>query len=153
MISAVIAKLVLIVACLYLVLREYVRRKQPACFGQVKKRRLAILLILVLTVTAIKISKDVLGDESGMFDRAILLLVHGRILGELTGFFGAITLSGSSTVMLLLTSAGTVMLLYSRRRFEAVLLSVAVLGGAVLVDLLKTMVGPVRPSLWKREWY
>lgn len=156
MIFAVIAdlaKLVLIVVCIYLIVWEYVRRKQPTWSGQVKKRRLAIVLILVLAVIAIKVSEDVLDNESGVFDRAILLFVHEHVPGGWTGFFETITLSGSSTVLLLLTGAGSIMLLYGRYRFEAVLLSASVLGGATLVYLLKTMVGRVRPTLWETEWY
>ena len=55
-------KLALIVACLYFALGAYVRRKQPAWSEPLEKRRLAVLLVLVLAVSAIKVSEDVLGN-------------------------------------------------------------------------------------------
>ena len=55
-----IAELALIVACLYFVLGAYVNRRQPAWSGPPEKRRLATLLVLVLAVSTVKLSEDVL---------------------------------------------------------------------------------------------
>ena len=46
-----------------------------------------------------------------------------------------------------------VALLCAKRRFEALLLTVSVLGGAVIVYVLKAAVGRARPELWDTEWY
>jgi hypothetical protein len=72
-------KAALIVVCLYFALGAYVRRKQPAWSGHLEKRRLAIVLVLVLVVSAIKVSEDVLGGESGPIDKAILLFIRGQL--------------------------------------------------------------------------
>lgn len=148
-----VAKLLLIVVCLHLAVSAYVQHKQPAWSARVKKRRLAILLILVLAVSAIKVGEDVLGGESGFVDEAILLFVHNHVPGELTGFFEAVTFTGSSTVLFPLTSVGAIMLLFARRRFEALLLLASVLGGVVVVYVVKAAVGRTRPTLWETEWY
>jgi len=148
-----IVKLLLIVVCLYLALRTYVRHAQPTWSAPAKKRRLAILLILVLAVSAIKVSEDVLGGESGPVDTAILLFVHNHAPGNLTGFFEAITLTGSSTVLFPLTTAVVIGLLLARRRFDAVLLTASVVGSAAVVYAIKTLVGRTRPALWEAEWY
>ena len=72
-------KLALIVAGLYFALGVYVRRKQPAWSGPLEKGRLVIVLMLVLAVSAIKVSEDVLGGESGPIDEAILLFIRGHV--------------------------------------------------------------------------
>ncbi len=148
-----IVKLPLIVVCLYLALRTYVRHEQPTWSAPVRKRRLAILLILVLAVSAIKVSEDVLGGESGPVDAAILLFVHKHAPGNLTGLFEAITYTGSSTVLFPLTTAVVIALLLARRRFDAALLTASVVGGAAVVYMIKTLVGRTRPALWEAEWY
>jgi undecaprenyl-diphosphatase len=147
------AKLALIVACLYFALGAYVRRRQPAWSGPLQKRRLAVLLVLVLAVSAIKIGEDVLGGESGPIDKAILVFIHGHVPGGLTGFFEAITFTGSSRVLFPLAAASTIALLCARRRFEALLLAASVIVGATVVYAVKTAVGRARPDLWEAEWY
>jgi undecaprenyl-diphosphatase len=146
-------KLALIVACLYFALGAYVRRWQPAWSSPLAKRRLAVLLVLVLAVSAIKVSEDVLGGESGPIDKAILLFVRSHVPGTLTGFFEAITFTGSSKVLFPLATVASIALLCARRRFEALLLGASVIAGAALVYVIKTAVGRPRPALWETEWY
>ncbi|MEK6592711.1 MAG: phosphatase PAP2 family protein [Pseudomonadota bacterium] len=146
-------KLALIVACLYFALGAYVRRKQPAWSAPLEKRRLVVLLVLVLAVSAIKVSEDVLGGESGPIDEAILVFIRGHVPRMLTGFFEAVTFTGSFSVLFPLATATTAALLFARRRFEALLLSASVIIGAIVVYVVKTAVGRVRPALWETEWY
>lgn len=146
-------KLALIVACLYFALGAYVRRKQPAWSEPLERRRLAVLLVLVLAVSAIKVSEDVLGGESGPIDEAILMFILGHVPDTLTGFFEAITFTGSFRVLFPLATAATIALLCARRRFEALLLAASVIIGATVVYVVKTAVGRDRPALWETEWY
>jgi undecaprenyl-diphosphatase len=146
-------ELALIVACLYFALGAYVCRKQPAWSEPLEKRRLAVLLVLVLAVSAIKVSEDVVGGESGPIDEAILVFIRGHVPGTLIGFFEAITFTGSSTVLFPLATAATIALLCARRRFEAQLLAGSVIIGAAAVYAVKTAVGRARPALWETEWY
>lgn len=146
-------KLALIVACLYFALGAYVRRKQPAWSAPLEKRRLVIVLVLVLAVAAIKVSEDVLGGESGPIDQAILLFIRGHVSSRLTGFFEAITFTGSLRVLLPLATGATIALLCVRRRFEALLLATSMIGAATVVYVIKTAVGRARPALWETEWY
>lgn len=148
-----IAKLSLIVAGLYFALSAYVRRKQPTWSEPVEKRRLAILLMLVLAVSAIKVSEDVLGGESGLIDEAILLFIRNHVPNTLTGFFEAVTFTGSSRVLFPIATVATVALLCARRRFEALLLAASVISGATVVYVIKAVVGRTRPALWETEWY
>lgn len=148
-----IAKLSLIVASLYFALGAYVRRKQPAWSEPMEKRRLAILLVLVLAVAAIKVSEDVLGGESGPIDEAILLFIRSHVPSTLSGFFEAVTFTGSSKVLFPLSTAAAIALLCARRRFEALLLAASVISGATVVYVVKTVVGRSRPALWETEWY
>lgn len=146
-------KLTLIVAGLYFALGAYVRRKQPAWSEPLEKRRLVLLVILVLAVSAIKVTEDVLGGESGPIDEAILRFVRGHVPRTLNGFFEAVTLTGSSTVLFPLSAATTIIFLCVRRRFEAMLLAASVISAAAVVYVVKTAVGRARPALWDTEWY
>lgn len=143
----------LIVACLYFILGAYVRRKQPNWSVPLEKRRLTTLLVLVLAVSAIKLSEDVLGGESGPIDKALLLFIHEHIPISLTGFFEAVTLSGSFWFMFPLATVVALALLWSKHRFEALLIAAAVTSAAILVFLLKMLVGRARPALWDTTWY
>lgn len=129
------------------------RRKQPNWSVPLEKRRLTTLLVLVLAVSAIKLSEDVLGGESGPIDKALLLFIHEHIPISLTGFFEAVTLSGSSWFMFSLATVVTLALLWSKHRFEALLIAAAVTSAAILVFLLKMLVGRARPALWDTTWY
>lgn len=146
-------KLGLIVACLYFALGAYVHRKRPAWLDPLEKRRLVIVLVLVLAVSAIKVSEDVLGGESGPIDKAILLFIRGHVPGTLIGFFETITFTGSFRVLFPLATTATIALLCARRRFEALLLATSVISAATVVYVTKIAVGRVRPALWKTEWY
>jgi len=148
-----IAKLALIVASLYFALGAYVRGTRPAWSGPLEKRRLTVLSVLVLAVCTIKVSEEVIGGESGPIDKAILLFIHGQIPGTLTGFFEAVTLTGSSRVLFPLASAATLALLCARRRLEALLVAASVISAAAVVYVVKALVGRARPALWETEAY
>ncbi len=148
-----IAEFVLIVASIYLVARAYVRRYQPAWSAPLEKRRLVTLLVLVLAVSAVKVGEDVLGGETGPIDKTILLLIHTYFPDSLIGLFEAITLTGSFRVLFPLAAMVTIALLCAKRRFEALLVSVSVISGAVVIYVVKTMTGRARPALWDVDWY
>ena len=148
-----IATMALVVAGLYFAFGAYVRLKRREWVGPMERRRITILLVLVLLVTTIKVSEDVLGGESGPIDAAILLLIHAHVSSSLTGFFEAITFTGSSRVLFPLAVVATLALLVIRRRREALLLAASVVVGTLVVYVVKTAVGRARPALWDTEWY
>ncbi len=148
-----IAKMALIIASLYFALRAYVHRSQPAWSEPLEKRRFAVLFMFVFAVSAIKVSEDVLGRESGPIDEAILLYIHNLVPSALTSVFEVVTLSGSSRVIFTLATVTTIVLLIAKRRFEALLLAISVISGTIVVFVLKTVVGRTRPDLWDTEWY
>ena len=148
-----IIKLTIIIAGLYFGISTYVRSQHPSWSEPLERRRFTILLALILAVIAIKISEDVLYDESGAFDKAIMLYIHSYFPGSLNSIFKIITNSGSINVLLPLTIIVTLSLLYAKRRFEATLLASSVVSSAIIVYFLKTLVDRDRPLLWKTEWY
>lgn len=148
-----IAKLTLIVASLYFVFGAYVRHKQPAWSEPLEKRRLTIISVLVLAASAVKLSEDVLDGESGLIDKAILLFIHSQVPSTLTGFFEAVTFTGSSKVLLPLAAVAAIAFLFARRRFEALLVAASVISGTIVIYVVKVMVGRDRPALWDTEWY
>lgn len=148
-----LAKLALAVAGLYVALGAYVRHRQPSWADPLARRRAGILLLLVLAASAIKLGEDVLGGESGPIDRAILLFIHDHVPRSFYGSFAAITFTGSSNVLVPLTVTTALALLFAQRRVEALLISLSVLSGALLVLVVKIVVGRARPALWDTEWY
>ena len=148
-----IIKLTIIIAGLYFGISTYARSQHPSWSEPLERRRFTILLALILAVIAIKISEDVLYDESGVFDNAIMLFIHSYFPGSLNGIFKIITNSGSIYVLLPLTIIVVLSLLYAKRRFEATLLASSVVSSAIIVYFLKTLVDRDRPLLWKTEWY
>jgi undecaprenyl-diphosphatase len=148
-----IVKLALIAACLYFALGVYVNRKQPAWSEFLEKRRFGVLLLLVLAVIAIKVSEDVVSGESGPVDELVLQFIHKNVPLSLIGFFEVATLTGSVAVLLPLSIALVVALLFAGRRFEALLLAISVISGGIVVYVLKAVVGRTRPALWEAEWY
>lgn len=148
-----IAELALIVACLYLVLAAYVRHARPSRSEPLEKRRFITLLLLILAVSAIKLSEDVLGGESGPIDKAILLFIHSHVPDRLTGFFEVITATGSSWLLFPLATGTAIALLWARHRFESLLVAASMIGAALVIYLVKMAVGRTRPALWDTEWY
>ena len=131
-----IVKLAFIVTSLYLALRYFVQKKQPVFSETLEKRRFAVLLGLILVVLAVKISEDVLGAESGPFDKAVLLFIHSHVPASMTPFFAIITFTGSSKFLFPFTSAIAILLLLSKRRSEALLLATSVISAALVVYII-----------------
>lgn len=148
-----VAKLALIVASLLYVFGAYVRHYQPAWSQPLERRRLTTLLVLVLAASTIKVSEDVLGGESGPIDRLILLYIHRHVSGMFTGFFEAVSFTGSSRFLFPLVAVVTLGLLWAKHRFEALLVSASVIAAVVMIYLAKMAVGRVRPKLWETELY
>jgi len=111
------------------------------------------LLALVLAVVGIKVSEDAVNLESGPFDLLALQFIHANVPTALNGLFEAATITGSAGVLSPLVTILVVALLCAKRRYEALLLSVSVVSGAIVVYALKVVVGRVRPRLWDTEWY
>lgn len=147
------AVLVILVACGYAGIKAYVHYRQPNYSALLLKRRLAVLTFLMLLVVGAKVFEDVLANESGVVDRFILLFVHRHVPDYLRVFFGVVTVAGSAIVVVPIALGTATILAIMKRRLEA-LLVVASLGTAsLLVYLIKTATGRVRPDLWEAQWY
>jgi len=148
-----IIELSLLVACFYVALSMYVRFRLPTWSLPLERSRSVILSVLALVVLGIKVTEDVIGDESGPIDRAILTVIHSHVPNKLTGVFEAITLTASANSLISLTLVATITLLIAQRRREALLLVASTMSGAALVYVVKTLVGRERPDLWAAQWY
>jgi undecaprenyl-diphosphatase len=148
-----VAKLALIVSGLYIATGLYARHRQPTWSEPLERRRIAWLCLLVLGTVAIKVSEDAIGGESGFVDKVVLTFVHANAPPVLNGFFNAVTVTGSARVLIPLTVAAAVALLFARRRIEATLLASSVTIAAAIVYVVKALVGRARPALWQTDWY
>lgn len=129
------------------------RRMQPGWSTHLEERRIAILLILVLMLTAIKVGEEVLGAQTTEFDTAVLLYLREHTPPGIVQLFAWITLTGSSMFLTPVIAAVTLWLLYLRQRTEALLLAASGIGGVLIVYLLKRAVGRDRPALWETDIY
>ena len=152
-IVADVVKLSLFIACAYLLLVAYARRRRPQWTEHLTQRRLAVLGILTLAVTGIKLIEDVVGRESGPVDEAILWFVRDHVPAALNGFFALVTLSGSAKLLVPLAAVAAVALLVARRRFEALLVCASLITATFVVWGMKAIVGRARPALWEAQWY
>ena len=152
-IAADAAKLSLFIACAYLLLGAYARRKRPQWTEHLTKRRLAVLGILTLAVGGIKLIEDVVAKESGPVDEAILWFVRDHVPSALNGFFAAVTFSGSARFLMPVTVVAVATLLVARHRFDALLVGASVITATLVVWGMKAIVGRARPALWEAQWY
>jgi undecaprenyl-diphosphatase len=148
-----LAKLGFFVVGAYLVLQAYARRRQPDWAAYVTQRRLAVLGLLTLAMSAIKVIEDVVAKESGAVDTALLWFVRDHVPGALTSFFAAVTQSGAATFLLPATLIAVLALLVARHRFEALLMGASMITALVLVYGFKAVVARARPALWETQWY
>lgn len=146
-------KLAFITACLYLVIGAYAYGQGPAWSALLQRRRFGVLLSLVLAVIAIKVSEDVISGESGPGDELLLRLIHTHVPAAFTGFFQAVTRTGSVYFLFPLSIIVAIAFLFARRRFEALLVSISVVSGWAVVYIVKALVGRSRPALWETQWY
>ena len=152
-VAADVAKLSLFIVCAYVLLGAYARRRRPQWTEHLTKRRLAVLGMLTLAVGGIKLIEDVVAKESGPVDEAILWFVRQHVPAALSGFFEVVTLGGSARFLVPAAAVAAIVLLVTRRRFEALLLGASVLMATSVVWAMKAIVGRARPALWESQWY
>ncbi len=152
-IAADVAKLSLFVACAYLVLAAYARRRRPDWTAHLTNRRLAVLGVLTTAVGGIKLIEDVVAKESGPVDEAVLWFVRDHVPSAMQGFFAVVTLSGSAKFLLPLALVAAALLFVARHRFEALLLGASTITATLVVWGMKAIVGRARPALWEAQWY
>ena len=117
------------------------------------RHRVAIFAAVTLAVGAIKFTEDVLAQESGPIDTAVLWFVREHVPAATNAFFSGVTQSGSMAFLLPACVATALLLLCFGRRFEALLVSVSTLSATLMVYSLKALVGRVRPTLWETQTY
>jgi undecaprenyl-diphosphatase len=147
-----LAKLGFFIVGAYLVLQAYARRRQPEWAAYLTQRRMAVIGLLTVAMSAIKVIEDVVAQESGPVDTALLWFVREHVPAELTGIFGAVTQSGTATFLLPATLTAVVALLVARHRFEALLMGASMITAVLLVYGFKAVVGRARPTLWETQW-
>lgn len=145
--------MLLSITLIYLSLLSYARRRRPNWHSKLQERRAVILLVFTLLVIAIKVSQEVLGGHTSEMDIAILEYIHQHTSPATVSAFQWITLSGSSRFLTILGVLLTAILLLARHYREALLLSVSMIGGGLLVYSIKLGIARDRPALWETDWY
>ena len=148
-----LAKLGLFVGCGFFAINAYARYRRPLWVKDLSRRHLALLGLLTLAMSAVKVTEDVLARESGPVDTAILWFIRDHVPSALAGSFQLLSLSGSAAFLVSVTVLLALALLLAGRRFEALLVGTSTLGASLVIYLLKTLVGRARPELWDAQWY
>ncbi len=148
-----IAKLAVIVAVLYLAFGALVRGGRAAWSTPLSKRGVTSLIALVLLVAAMEVAEDALGGETGPIDQAVLLFIRRHVPVTLTGYFEAVSFTGSANFLIPLTIVTMIAFLLAGRRFEALLITASVTSSAIVVYVVKMIAGRARPALWSSDWY
>ena len=147
------AKLSLSIACAYMLPGACARRRRPQWTEHLTKRRWAVLGIVTLAVSGIKLIEEVVAKESGPVDEAILWFVRDHVPAALTGFFAVVTSSGSARFLVPVIAMTAVALLVARRRFEALLVGASVITATLVVWGIKAIISRARPAQWEAQWY
>ena len=148
-----IFKLALFIAIGYLAFSFYARRARAPWLLRLATQRMAVLTLLTLLVVGVKVFEDVIGQESGPIDKAILWLVRQTLPPSLFSFFSAVTWTGAAIFLVPATAAMCGLLFIRHHHREAVLLAVTMAGGWALTYTVKSLVGRARPELWSTTWY
>jgi undecaprenyl-diphosphatase len=146
-------KLALIVAFIYLALHLYLHRRRTQWADKFNTLRLSVMSILTFAVAAIMVAEKVLDQDSAPLDKAILLYLHSHVPVSLHGFFEAVTLTGSSNGLLILSTLVIATLLWQRWRTEALLVLTTMIIAPLTIYVLKALVDRQRPALWETAWY
>lgn len=109
--------------------------------------------MLTLLVVGIKVFENVIAQESGPVDTAVLWFVRRDVPAALLSFFSAVTLSGAGIFLAPTTALICILLMLTRHRREAVLLAASMVSAWLVTYTFKTLVGRARPELWSTAWY
>ncbi|MGO4549703.1 phosphatase PAP2 family protein [Lysobacter sp. 2RAF19] len=116
------------------------------------RRRFAWLCLAAAVVLA-QVTEEVLGNESALVDRTLLVDIHDGVPSSWVRVFDLATLSASVKVLLPAVALVSIALALARRRHEALLLAVSAGLASLVVYWSKTAFGRARPDLWDTQWY
>lgn len=148
-----IVKLALFIAVGYLAFSFYARRARAPWMLTLATRPMTVLTLLTLLVVGVKVFEDVIKQESGPIDQAILWFVRQNLPPSLLGVFNAVTWTGAAIFLVPATAAVCGLLFVRRHQREAVFLAVTMAGGWALTYAVKSLVGRARPELWSTTWH
>lgn len=132
---------------------SWLSRYRPSWHASFGRHRLRLLVVCAAAVLLLQILEEVLGRESDVVDRAVLLAIHAHLPASLRAMFGALTLSASAKVIMPVLAVAAAILLMLRRRRDAIQLVVTAVTSSAVVYIAKTLVGRTRPTLWDTQWY
>ena len=148
-----IVKLAIYIACGYLAFSAFARRARAPWLLALASRRMLVLILLTLSIVGGKVFEDVLTQESGPIDQAILWFVRQTMPPALSGFFAAVTWTGAAVFLVPATTLVCAYFLAKRHYREAFLIAASMATGWALTYAVKSLVGRARPELWSTTWY
>jgi len=116
------------------------------------RRRFAWLCVAA-TVVLLDVTEDVLGNDSTIVDRKVLIGIHDALSPHWFNVFGAATLTASAHVLLPIVALVAIGLALRRFPFEAALLAGSAIAASLVIYVAKLGFGRARPQLWDTQWY
>lgn len=146
-------KLTLFISCAYLALNAYGRHAKTPWLRALASRRFALVVLLILLVVGGKVFEDVVTQESGPIDTAILWFIRDNTTPAMVGFFTVVTASGAGKFLAPATLLLSVWFFATRHRREGMLLTASMVSAWLGTYTLKVLVDRTRPELWSTAWY
>ena len=107
----------------------------------------------MLLVIGIKVFEDVITEDSGPIDMAVLWFIRQHTPPALTGFFSLVTATGAGLFLVPATVVLTAIFVALNHRREALLLASAMACAGISTFVIKAVVNRARPDLWSATWY
>lgn len=107
----------------------------------------------MLLVIGIKVFEDVITEDSGPIDTAVLWFIRQHTPPALTDFFSLVSATGAGLFLVPATIILTAIFLALNHRREALLLASAMAYAGISTFVIKAVVNRLRPDLWSATWY
>ncbi|MFF2482766.1 phosphatase PAP2 family protein [Paenibacillus sp. NPDC058071] len=113
----------------------------------VKEALLAALILLLFTVAFGHLAGELSENELIYFDESVIRVVQGTITPQLTAVMKGFTFFGSTFALCLFLLIAAVLMIWRKKRWEALMLAIAVGGGGLFNLLLKWIFQRERPNV------
>lgn len=130
-----------------------VASQRPAWDAALAESRFGYGLVICATIVLVKLVEDVLGGETSVLDRSLLLGLHETVPAVWGTAFGTITLTGSFAFVTGACALAGVGLWLRGCRANAASLVLTPIAAGALIYVAKALVDRPRPTLWPTHQY
>lgn len=130
-----------------------VASQRPQWDAALAESRFGYGLVVCATIALAKLVEDVLGGETSVLDRSLLLWLHDTVPAVWGTAFGVVTLTGSLAFVTGACTLAGIGLWVRGRRVDAASLVLTPVAAGALIYVAKALVDRPRPTLWATHQY